>query len=345
MDNLPYKDRRIVEGFGSVEIKDNAGEIIPISEIQKYMEVYEKRGAPIMYGHKNQPVGKMIDWEVVNKEGRSAIKLRAKIFNDYKEDDEVWEKIKKGIITGFSLGGGRPVRKVTNEGTYLYDVPVWEYSLVERPCNKESVLTGISVAKSDESLDIPFLEKGCEVKKPEGVNEADWEKAKSIVDDEYKDVPKESDRYYALVQSIYQNMTNKEDTQSIIEDKEVEQMVEIKKEEPMPEESKPTIEERIAYIEKVLGEVMQKLTATDEATEKEEPKEEEKPKEEPKEEEKKPEVDYEEIKKFVVDEVKKALSEVKKEEPKEVKKSEPVENLPVKKSEVRKDEFKENYFK
>jgi len=169
MKLIKENDRRIVQGYGSVEVLDRQNELIPIDEIRKFMRTYIKRGAPLMYNHTNQSVGKLIDYEIVEKNNKPAILIKAEVYDDYPEDDDIWDKVNSNIITGFSIGGGRPERKVTKEGAVLYNTPVWEFSLVERPANQMSTITAHSVAKSDnsETLFVP-LSKACDEQiKPE----------------------------------------------------------------------------------------------------------------------------------------------------------------------------------
>lgn len=145
---------RIVEGYGSVEIYDNANELIPISFIKERMDDYVARGGSIMYKHTNQNVGKLEKWEITEKEGKPAIYLKTKLFNSSQEDDAVWRDVQQGIIKAFSIGGGKPKRQVTKEGNIIYDFPIWEFSLVPRGANPSATIEAISVAKED----MPILE-------------------------------------------------------------------------------------------------------------------------------------------------------------------------------------------
>ena len=161
--NISNEDERIVAGWISVEVKDLQGDLVPIDEIEKAMYKLMDRGGGIFYGHSNKPVGKILRWEVKKnpETGKMGVYVVAKIFRDYKIDDMVWEKIKKGIITGFSVGGTgkqktvimkdddgieKPVRMLT-------DIELCEISLVERPANPYAKIDFVNaIAKSVDSF-------------------------------------------------------------------------------------------------------------------------------------------------------------------------------------------------
>jgi len=159
----PYKleiidqDERIIKAWATVEVKDSQGDIIPIEEVAKIMPIIMDRGGLVMYKHSNKPVGKILGWEIREhpETGKPGLLLTIKIFDHYSIDDEVWEKIKKGIIKGISFGGiakgaewtkdeeGNPVR-------VLRDIEGLEFSLVEEPANPYAKIIAINeLAKGD----------------------------------------------------------------------------------------------------------------------------------------------------------------------------------------------------
>ena len=157
---------RLVKGFATVEIVDRQNEIVPIEAFTNAMLTYMKNGGIILYGHENKPVGKVVQWEVMNKDTEMvdvpAISIVGIINGDSKLADTVWDKIKKHEITGFSIGGMRlesefrehPVSK--QQVRVLKKLELNEISLVGIPANPQSLIEATSMAKSSEIMK-PFL--------------------------------------------------------------------------------------------------------------------------------------------------------------------------------------------
>ena len=157
-------DDRIIGGWASVEVKDLQGDVVPVAEMVRAMIDYMDRGGLIMYGHSNKPVGKVLYWDVKKhpETGEYGVYIVAKINKGYKFEDEVWEKIKSGIIKGFSIGGNgsriigtmksmdgkeEPVRVVKN-------LELFEISLVEEPANPYATIIEYSFAKSSDMKEV-----------------------------------------------------------------------------------------------------------------------------------------------------------------------------------------------
>jgi hypothetical protein len=147
-------DMRKFTCWGSVEVKDRHGEIIPAEEIYKIMDIWMDRGAPIMYQHTNRNIGKGLSWRPEMKNGKPGVLITGKIFNHYKEDEEVWKGIKEGKYEGLSIGGKSYTRDVDDEGnTILRNLIGYEFSLVERCGNQEATFEQINtLAKGEENM-------------------------------------------------------------------------------------------------------------------------------------------------------------------------------------------------
>lgn len=105
------KETRQFGGWGSVEVKDSQKDKLPTDALEKIMPTYMKRGSPIMFGHSNRHVGKVLKFEFKPKEvdGKQipGLWLEGQIFKDYKIDDEAWKAIKLAQANGkpvLSLG-------------------------------------------------------------------------------------------------------------------------------------------------------------------------------------------------------------------------------------------------
>ena len=158
---------RIVEGFGNVSIIDNQGDFVPITRMSELMPIYMRRGGILMDSHTNRHVGNIMHWELRDKDGKDAIYLWAKIFNDYSIDDMVWKAIGNKHYTGFSFGGRSVDKDVKcTDGVCfnnIKDLEVWEWSIVPKPANKESIFTKFNeIAKGDKmsTVLVPRVEDG-----------------------------------------------------------------------------------------------------------------------------------------------------------------------------------------
>lgn len=106
-----HKATRKFSGWGSVEVKDSQSDKLPIDGLKKIMPTYMQRGAPIMFGHSNRHVGRILKYEFRDKEvtGKSVpgLWLEGLIFSNYKIDDQAWESIQLAKSTAkpvLSLG-------------------------------------------------------------------------------------------------------------------------------------------------------------------------------------------------------------------------------------------------
>jgi len=151
------ENERIFRAWGSVEVKDKQGEIIPIDALKKVMYVVMDRGGVLLDSHTNRPVGKILNYEIREKDGRPGVLLTCKIFNHYSLDDEVWNRIKSGEYTGLSMGGKK--KKVIDGGDakILQDVEAYEFSVVRQPANPEATIEAVNMmAKSADEIKKPF---------------------------------------------------------------------------------------------------------------------------------------------------------------------------------------------
>lgn len=142
------KEDRMFSGWGTVEIKDNQGDIIPISAFEDIMPLVMERGGVIMDSHSSRHVGKILDWEIKDKDGNKGIYLTAEIFSNFEIDDEIWKDILDGRITGFSLGGDAHEVDFDcdEEGCIrrIKDLEIFEWSVVRSPANPEATIDEVN---------------------------------------------------------------------------------------------------------------------------------------------------------------------------------------------------------
>jgi hypothetical protein len=158
---------RIVEGYGNVSTIDNQGDFVSVTRMSELMPIYMKRGGILMDSHTNRHIGNILHWELRDKDGKDAIYLWAKIFNDYSIDNMVWKAIGNKHYTGFSFGGRSIDKDIKcDEGicfNNIKDLEVWEWSIVPKPANKESTFTKFNeIAKGDRMSTalVPRMENG-----------------------------------------------------------------------------------------------------------------------------------------------------------------------------------------
>ncbi len=172
---------RLVEGYASVEIVDRQGDIVPSEALQKAMLEYMKRGGLILYGHENKPVGKVLQWDVENHPDYEvpAIKLIAQINSGYTLDDALWSMVKSKQLKGFSIGGTAISTEERTKGNakvrVLTGLELSEISIVSEPANQGALITAVSVAKSDESIEDKLKKY-----KPEGLTDDEFEQILNI---------------------------------------------------------------------------------------------------------------------------------------------------------------------
>ncbi len=153
------KEERIFKAWGSVEIKDKEGDILPMSEFKKIMPIIMKRGGNIMDRHSNRQVGQILNYEFKDKETAEGpvegVYLTCQIYKDYEIDDAVWEMIKLDLIKGLSFGGHNKFEEIKfEEGMdvtkILTGMSGFEFSVVPSMANQEASMDQVNfLAKSN----------------------------------------------------------------------------------------------------------------------------------------------------------------------------------------------------
>jgi len=151
-----HRNERIFSGWGSVQVVDRQGDIIPISELKPVMKTLMNRGGLITDTHSNHHVGKIINYEFKKTpDGKDGLYLTARIFDDYPSDNEVWQGMLNGEYTGFSLGGRAGDKQIScnDNGCHniLKDIEIWEFSIVKRPANQLALIDNIQKDNPDTS--------------------------------------------------------------------------------------------------------------------------------------------------------------------------------------------------
>lgn len=151
-------NKRLIEGYASVQIKDMQGDYVPIETMKRAMIDFIDRGGVLAYGHSNHIIGKILSFWVDEYDGKEGIKILAKIYNGDRFADEVWEKIKRGELKGFSIGGIVDNAVEKDGMRVLEDLTLHEISVVSEPANPDAIIEDYSIAKGE------IVEKDCKDK-------------------------------------------------------------------------------------------------------------------------------------------------------------------------------------
>ena len=127
----------LVSGIASTESVDNSGEIVTAEAMRKALPSYLQSGS-VREMHQPIAAGCPISAHV-DDDGKTH--FTAKIV-----DVGTIAKIKSNVLKGFSIGG-KSIRKV---GNVIHEILLKEISVVDLPCNSESVFTLVKFDKPSE---------------------------------------------------------------------------------------------------------------------------------------------------------------------------------------------------
>lgn len=120
-------EQRIVSGYASTDVIDCQGDIITTDAMKKAFPDYMKF-ANIREMHTDSAVGIVKSYSF--DENGTFIEVEV-------VDDSAWNKVKKGVYKGFSIGGA-VLKKI---GNTITDLMLVEISLVDRPANPLALIT------------------------------------------------------------------------------------------------------------------------------------------------------------------------------------------------------------
>ena len=114
---------RIFEGWGSVELRDSDGELIPMDVLEENMPTLEERDIPITLNHTDTIVGRLLDYEFKfnDEKGAKGIWLKFEIYDNYPVDEETGDGIENGTLPELSIGGQY---ELSENGTATWIAPM-----------------------------------------------------------------------------------------------------------------------------------------------------------------------------------------------------------------------------
>lgn len=149
---------RIVVTWATVDIKDKAGENVPIEDAIKQQDILLKRDGPISDEHTNKIIGKTLAYKVMTHPESNTLGILHldKYHKDNEYDDIIWNEIqtkerKGSSVGGFNLSNHMGTDKATGERSrFLDNFRQVETASVRDPCNPLALNEAFSVvAKSN----------------------------------------------------------------------------------------------------------------------------------------------------------------------------------------------------
>lgn len=134
-------DRRIFSGHITAEVVDHQNDFIFVKEVMAVMDTFMKVLPVLSDAHSNRMIGKVLGYEKSEIEGHESVKITAEVFKQEGVSlyDTVWNKIKKGVYSGLSMGGGSKDRKpMMKDGRYvmeLSNLELYEIAVCPSPAN------------------------------------------------------------------------------------------------------------------------------------------------------------------------------------------------------------------
>jgi hypothetical protein len=143
--------KREVEGVMAEEVADKSNEVFDYESSKPYVKAWadgfrDSTGGQSLGNvramHGNVAAGKLIS--ISFDDANKRIPITAKIV-----DDNEWNKVEKGVYTGFSIGG-RYIKRWTDGAVTRYTAAPSEVSIVDNPCMYGATFTAI---KGDGSME------------------------------------------------------------------------------------------------------------------------------------------------------------------------------------------------
>lgn len=182
----------IVSGIASTEDVDNAGETVTADAMRKAIPEYLMSGT-VREMHQPIAAGKPIS-AFVDEQGRTH--LTAKIV-----DVGTIEKIKQGVLKGFSIGG----RAISKVGKVITALSLKDISVVDVPCNSSCLFEIIKFDKPGDKC----TDKGCK-----NHHEAAIEKCGSCKSSMQKNMSEEAMKKMEALETMVNNISKSLETMS-----------------------------------------------------------------------------------------------------------------------------------
>ncbi len=195
-----------VEALVATTDRDVVDDIITPEALKNAAKVLKEQYKTVLYNHQaNRPIGKVIDAKVKDLgNGRKGLWVKIMIS---KTEEEIWQKIKEGVLSKFSFWAKverKPVYRETEDGKevidhYLItDMYPFECSLVSVPANPNAVALDYYIAKHLKEGGIDMQEQKEIQVTPEKIEEKveqDTEKIEETKDEVKKEETLETEQF------------------------------------------------------------------------------------------------------------------------------------------------------
>jgi len=163
------KENRTVAGYATTEAVDKQGEIVSYDASKAAFADWQTIGN-IREMHEPIAVGKAI--EIIPDDEKKAVYVKAMIS---KGAEDTWQKVKDGVLKGFSIGGNtldKTVQIIKDADTHqdrqitrITKYRLNELSLVDNPANPESTFTLVKRADDGRLCTTDVLERVAQIEK------------------------------------------------------------------------------------------------------------------------------------------------------------------------------------
>lgn len=135
----------IIEGYAAeFQGQDRTGENFTDGAFQRGIKSFLEGPASLVFHHKTEKVlGKVLDLEEVDGRG---LRMKARVdgaIKDHPELGAIYHQIKKGTLTGLSVGGFFK-RKLTQAGRKICDTDLTEISVTGVPCHSKPAFSVVA---------------------------------------------------------------------------------------------------------------------------------------------------------------------------------------------------------
>lgn len=138
----------IIEGYASDYDNDRDGEAFEEGCFNKALETYMNTNPVILYHHKtSQALGQALEARLDQKGLWVKARIDKPAPNSWAQD--VFQKIKRGTIRGFSVGG-QFFRRLTPEGPRIFNADIHEISVTPTPVNPRTLYAVAQKAFADQ---------------------------------------------------------------------------------------------------------------------------------------------------------------------------------------------------
>jgi HK97 family phage prohead protease len=185
---LTKAEGRYVEGYATAEVVDKQGDLVPFEEAVRAFDEFVRTSGAVREMHQPRAVGRVVAWKALPDEKKIWVRVYVSATPD---GQSVLQKIKEGILRGFSIAGqvlSSTFKHVGDEAVRVLEkIRIHELSIVDNPANPLARITLVKAnydVDSDPVEEEPPLIKELIFGSPDEFDDLDEEMAKRMTDEE-----------------------------------------------------------------------------------------------------------------------------------------------------------------